>query len=265
VNELSDSMNVQSSQEKKVGSQLEYEFDGKYSSREKERFKSAQENDFQQICGYLETDRQSVGIVKFAVFATKEGKQKADPYHSISRASARGNTVYRVWKPYGDPHFPHETTHVVSKHWDDLYDWEVELDTADGSKITKIHKMISTSFMQEGLAIAVDDISFGRMLTEEGEDRWIDDWCREYIDQIPIISECINFYDFCDFDNKIVVPFAASFSKYLLNRFGIDTYKSMYVQIKETLTPEKNVKIIEKVYGTTEKELMKAWKRSILA
>ncbi len=219
-------------------------FHGIYTFEDKNRFQLAQEEDLVRICD------------------SREGKQNADPNHSISRASARFGemTIYRYWIPSDDVHFPHETTHLVAHTWTKPYSWEVELDTWDNEKLTKNLEMISTSFMQEGLAIAVDDIVFGRKLLEEGELKFIDDWCRGQKEQMPkSLVGVINLDGFGSLPNRIVVPFSASFSKYLLQTFGVDKYREMYVALREINTPEENVKSIERICQQQESDLFGGW------
>lgn len=243
-----------------------YNFHGQYTEREKDLFKIAQEEDLKKICEYLETDNSLLKEVRFEIFNSREGKQEADPNHSVSRASARFNemTVYRFWLPIDDPHFPHETTHLVAHTWAKPYILETELDTWDNKKIKRKLEMVSTSFMQEGLAVAVDDIVFKRKLMENGEAKLIDDWCREQIDKLPIsLEKIINIDGFDSYENKLVMPFAASLSKYLLQKFGVNKYREMYTQLKETFTSEENVKIIESSYKLAEKEILDQWRKSI--
>lgn len=219
-----------------------------------------------KICNYLQTDLNKLQQITFEIFDTREGKQDADPHHSVSRASARFGqmTIYRFWQNSDDPHFPHETTHLVAHTWSEPYLLKTKLDTWDNKKIKKTIEMVSTSFMQEGLAIAVDDIVFKRKLMEEGEPKYIDEWCREQLAQMPkSLTGVINLDGFGSLPNKVVVPFTSSFSKYLLVVFGVDKYKKMYIALKETFTPQENVEIIEKIYGQKEKELLSHWMASL--
>ena len=246
---------------------MKFNFHGTYSNKDIKLFQDAQNGDLVEICRYLKTNINLLTNIRFEVFDTREGKQEADPNHSISRASARFDemTVYRVWLPTDDPHFPHETTHLVSHTWAKPYLLTEELDTAYGTKIKKTFEMVSTSFMQEGLAIAVDDIVFNRKLLEDGEYKFIDDWCRDQSDKLPIpLKQVINLEGFGSVENKIVVPFTASLSKYLLQSFGVDKYKKMYVSLKETDTPEINVETLEKVYGLNEQQIIDGWKKLAL-
>jgi hypothetical protein len=259
---------VDESQEKPIPEQkinsMNFNFRGNYADEYKISFQAAQEIDQQAICQYLDTGLLS-GI-RYEIFDTREGKQQADPNHSISRASARfdENAIYRFWEPTEDCHFPHEITHLVAHTWAKPYLLTEELDTADGSKINKTFEMVSTSFMQEGLAIAVDDIVFKRKLKEDGEEKFIDDWCREQIDSIPTgLAQVINLEGFGSIENKVVVPFAASLSKYLLQTYGVEKFKEMYVGLRETSSPEVNVKVIENVYGLSEDWILSSWRESL--
>jgi len=148
--------------------------------------------------------------------------------------------------------------------WDTPYKWNATLTAPDTSEYQKEIGMVSTSFMQEGLAIAVDDIVFGRQLKEDGTLKSIDDWCREQIDlvrRIDVVS-VINFDGFCTMENKQVVPFSASFSKFLLNKYGLEKYKTMYVGVKEIISPEQNVQMVESVYGKCD-VLISDWIKSL--
>lgn len=245
---------------------MKYKFRGSYSPKSIKKFQKAQEEDLTKVCKYLHTKNNKANNISFAVFDTRESKQDSDPNHSISRASARFDEmkIYRYWLPDEDPHYPHEIVHLVAHTWAKPYSLKIELDTAYGTKVTKKIEMLSTSFMQEGLAIAVDDIVFARKLLEEGEMKHIDDWCREQIDKIPVnLRSVINIDGFGSLPNKTVVPFSASLSKFLLNEFGLNKYKKIYVKIKETLLPEENVRIIEKEYQQSEDKLINNWRKSI--
>lgn len=146
-----------------------YHFNGSYPREDQGRFILAQEEDLQRICRFFSVAADSYHITQ-NIFDSREGKQRSDPNHSIGRAGARTfeMALYRYWAPGDDPHFPHELTHLVVHKLVPTYPWTVELDTADGGKITQTAPMDSTSFMQEGLAIAVDDIVFGGSFWKTG-------------------------------------------------------------------------------------------------
>ena len=242
-------------------------FRGIYQQVDQARFKMAQEEDLQEISKYLDSSQAITDKITYHVFDTREGKQNADPNHSISRASARTEemAIYRFWTTSDDPHFPHEITHLIAHAWAEPYEWETDLDTWDNKVIRKTIKMVSTSFMQEGLAIAVDDIVFHRRLLENGELKFIDEWCQTQLDQIPTLDKCVNMAGFNSLENKVVVPFSASLSKYLLRQFGLPRYKNMYIQIKETFTPQQNVAVIENVYQKDQLTLLTEWEERLSA
>lgn len=241
----------------------EFFFKGKYSENDKQQFIEAQDEDLKKICDYLKT--KLAKNIKFKTYLDIEDKKQDDPFRSVSRASARFSemTVYRNWKPGENPHFPHEITHLVTHTWNEPYNYPVTLDTFDGKEIQQEIEMLSTSFMQEGLAIAVDDLVFNEKLTEKGETKTIEDWCRENINQLPKLTDVINFDGFNSIDNKIVVPYAAGFSKFLLQEYGLVKYQKMYVSIRETYKPKGNIKIIEKIYQKSTERLQKEFIKSL--
>ncbi|MFV1916977.1 MAG: hypothetical protein ACC618_00600 [Patescibacteria group bacterium] len=242
-----------------------YKFHGQYTEEDKKSFQKAQEEDIAKIIKYLNTGSTRLNKIQYKIYDSAKKKQTADPNHSISKASARYHefAIYRFWTRKEDPHFPHEITHLVTHTWARPYIWQVELDTADGKRVTKKIEMLSTSFIQEGLSIAVDDIVFRRKLLDEEELKTIDDWCRSANQTFPELIDCINFEGFASFENKLIVPFSASLSKYLLVKFGLRKFKKMYTNLKETNSPPINISIIEGVYSMKADKLIKLWKHSI--
>lgn len=243
-----------------------FDFSGEYSNIDRNRFISRQKNDFNKLCFYLMPSQASIPQITYRIFNTKDGKQQADPNHSISKASARLKelAIYRFWDPKENPSFPHKITHLIAHTWSAPYVFNVELDTADGQKVVRDIDMVSTSFMQEGLAIAVDEILFQHTLREGDQQKYPDDYCRQYAEQLPSsISQVINLKGFGSLPNEIVVPFAASLSKYLIGEIGIERYKELYIALKETLSPDENLKIFESVTNMKEKVLLSKLKQSL--
>lgn len=68
---------------------------------------------------------------------------------------------------------------------------------------------------------------------------------------------------FVSLENQIGVPFAASLSRYVLRTYGLKKYLEVYGALKETVSPEENVKVIEEGLGISEGELLKSWRASI--
>lgn len=243
---------------------IKLHFQGDFSQEEKDLFEKVQLEDLDKICRYLQVDPKNSGQIEYFVFDTHQEKIDADPNHSISKAVARynENAVFRFWDKIENPSFPHELTHLVAHHFTTPYKLHTEVDQADGKKLTIDIEMVSTSFMQEGLAIAVDDIVFNRKLKENGELKFIDDWCRQQLGQMPEgLNEAMEGFD--TLPNQIIIPFAASFSKFLLNKYGIKKYKQVYIGQKETQTIEENIKIIEATHDLSAGDLLANWKESL--
>ena len=125
-------------------------------------------------------------------------------------------------------------------------------------------EMVSTSFMQEGLAMAVDEIVFNRKQPQKGVEGFADDLCRQRMGEMPkSLNECINMDGFSSYPNEVILPFTASFSKYLLQRYGVGKYKEMYTKLKETNDPKENVQLIEDVYNVGEADLLQSWEKNL--
>ncbi len=77
------------------------------------------------------------------------------------------------------------------------------------------------------------------------------------------LKQVINLDGFDSMENKIVVPFAASMSKYLLQNFGVGQYKDMYVKLIETVSPLENIRILEEIYKLSERQILNQWQKSI--
>lgn len=247
-----------------MGKLIRFYFQGDFSDKERSLFEEIQLRDLDKICHYLQVAPKSLDKIKYFVFDTHQGKIDADPNHSISKAVARynENAIFRFWDKAEEPSFPHELTHLVAHHFTAPYHFQTEVDQANGDKLTIDIEMVSTSFMQEGLAIAVDDIIFNRELKENGELKFIDDWCRQQLDQIPKnLREAMEGFDILP--NQIIIPFTASFSKFLLNKYGINKYKQVYIGQKETQTVEKNIKIIEEIYNLASRNILDNWEESL--
>lgn len=248
-----------------MDSLIKFDFQGEFSQEEKELFTKTQTADLSKIYSYLKVDPKSLGLVKYFIFDSHQGKIDADPNHSVSRAVTRynENAVYRFWDKIEDPSFPHELTHLVAHHLDTPYLLQTEVDQANGEKLMIDVEMVSNVFMQEGLAVAIDDLVFNKKLKEEGEFKFIDDWCREQIDLVPeSISSAMENFD--TLPNKIIIPLTASLSKFLITKYGLEKYIKVYCGLKETSSIEENIKVIEEIYSLDESTIFSDWKSSLL-
>ena len=254
---------------KKYCPKILFIFRGVYSPEAQQRFIDAQYADTTEVCEFLEvTIKKTLKDLKLfvLVFDTQEKKKVADPFHVGGRASARFNEMelYRVWLQNEDPHFPHELTHLIAHTWGEPYSWVVELkDSETGKKYQRATMMVSTSFFQEGLAIAVDELRFQRPWRDG---KFADELCREYqekIDEIQSLAQCVNFSDMNTFPDAMIMPFAGSFVKFLIQTFGMNVFRRIYTSVKETDQPRQNISEIEHACGMDEKELLRGWREVI--
>ncbi|GEM_PF-1918635 len=254
---------------KKYCPKILFIFRGVYSPEAQQTFIDAQYADAVEVCDFLGvTIKTAPKDLKLfvLVFDTQEKKKIADPFRTGSRASARFNEMelYRVWMQDEDPHFPHELTHLIAHTWGEPYSWVVELkDSETGKEYQRATMMISTSFFQEGLAIAVDELHFQKPWREG---KFVDELCREHtkeIDEIKSLAQCINFTDMNTFPDEVIMSFAGSFVKFLIQTFGMDTFREIYIRMREVDYPWENISEIENVCEISEKELLRQWRETI--
>lgn len=256
-----------------LGPKFVYTFHGAYAAGDRARFQRAQERDVGTICVLLSVNRNALRdiTIRFEVFSDRDAKAIADPLHSPSRASARFKemAIYRVWKPSDDPRFPHELTHLIAHTLGTPYVWTADVETASGAMETHTIELLSTSFLQEGLAVAIDDLIFKRTWPPQDPNaKSVDDWCRAGLaagKQYPgSLVSCINFDGFNAWENDVIMPFAASFVKFLMEAYGLAKLKAAYVVVRETASPQENVRVLEQAIGVDERTLLAQWRERLL-
>jgi hypothetical protein len=255
------------------GPKFVYAFHGAYTGADRVQFQRAQERDVGTICVLLGVNRSALRdtTIRFEVFDERDAKAAADPFHSPSRASARFKemAIYRVWKPSDDPHFPHELTHLIAHTLGTPYVWTADVETASGAMETHTSELISTSFLQEGLAVAIDDLIFKRTWPPQDPNaKSVDEWCRTGLaagKRFPeSLTSCINFDGFNAWENDVIMPFAASFVKFLMEAHGLAKLKAAYVAVRETMSPQENVRAFERAIGMDEQALLTQWRERLL-
>jgi len=239
---------------------FDYYFFGPYDQKMIFEFVKTQEHDLKKILTFL-------GVTNFAarlsykIYPTLEEKRKADPFHSGSYACARRETIYRVLgESMPGPSFPHEIVHLVMHAISPVYKWEVDLDTFDGKKQKETVTMDSISYLQEGLALLIDEMVFSNKLREAGEYRYLNEWVHHNKGKHNIrVREQIDFYEFCAKNPIYGTPMCGSFCMYLVKQYGLPAFLGVYKEATELLSKEDNIALIERAYGATLEELEGAW------
>lgn len=243
-------------------------FEPGYTNDEKASFQAQQVNDYMVVSSFLHTLPQDKPI-KMYVYLTREAKSQNDPLHTISRASYRSLThsIYRVWDRSKDSaSFPHEIVHAVTQHWGKPYPFSFICDTADGKEIRLTVPCVSLSFLEEGIAIATDELAFYRKLREGEEMLWPDEYVQRMIVggvPIPPLTSMLKFDDFCAHDNVVAVPMAASWTKYLLTQMTMEQYRELFVSMRENMSISELEAVFLLKTGVTLADSQNAWIRSI--
>jgi hypothetical protein len=196
--------------------------------------------------------------INYIVCSSREEKQRLDPHHAGSRACARvqENAVYRYWVPTDDPHFPHELVHLYAHNLGVPYNFSVDLTNFDGSETRRDVPMVSTSLMQEGLAVALDDMLFERTIHENGRWEKLVTYVKEISDWSFLSHEMLNFDGFVNIPNQVIIPFTGYFSRFLIEKFGFEKYKQVYASQSELKTPDENAKEFYNAYGVYYADLL---------
>lgn len=236
---------------------IKYFFDSGFNEVEKELFIKANNEDYNILYNYFNF-KTKINI-NYYVYSSREKKYINDPFHSISRASSRWhiNSIYRYWEKDEDAHFPHELIHLFAHNLSKAYKYNVDLDTYDNKIINIDLPMVSTSFMQEGLAIALEDMLFSRKIYEGGRREYLDILVSNIKDWDKINEDIINFEGFSKVENGISIPFTGYLTKYLINNYGLEKYIEIYITIKETNSVKENIEVFNKVTGKKYLQLKK--------
>ena len=103
-------------------------------------------------------------------------------------------------------------------------------------------------FLQEGLAVSMMESWYGRPVHE---------WAREFLPKkrlIPLKSLLIS-HNFSKYNTKVTYPQSGSFTKYIIDMYGIEKFKTVYSQaIDETVES-----VFWNVYGKSIDELEQEW------
>ena len=247
---------------------FDYEYFGDYDTQQMTSFAEVQESDLQKILAFLSVETPKTKYI-YKIFPTLIEKQQADPNHSVSHACARveKRAIYRVLGPEMEVlSFPHELVHLVAHDISSHYKWRIELDTFDGGKQETILEMSSTSFLQEGLAILIDELVFGNKLREAGEYRFIDEWVRYNQDKNDLKPhDLFEIHKSSEQSPLFATPICASFCKFLVEKYGLEKFMVVYKISSELNSEDKNIKIIEDEYQKSIKSLEKKWRFKVLA
>ena len=103
-------------------------------------------------------------------------------------------------------------------------------------------------FLQEGLAVSMMESWYGRPVHE---------WAQEFLQKkrlIPLKSLLIS-HNFWKYNTKVTYPQSGSFTKYIIDIYGIEKFKTVYSQaVDETIE-----NVFRNVYGKSIDELEQEW------
>lgn len=121
-------------------------------------------------------------------------------------------------------------------------------------------------FLQEGIAIAVDELAFGKKLRENDQELWPDEYVKYSLKSrtsLPRLTEVMLFDGFNKYPNELVVPMAASWFKYLWQTYGSEKCRSLFVSMTELMDAEEIDGITMRIFDKTVSSLQNDWELSL--
>jgi len=175
-----------------------------------------------------------------------ENKRKISYYLYPSRALKKqetqdGGNAHTVWKNF-EIHTiynqklkilgPHEDTHLLTLDWG-----------------------ISIGLFREGLAEYLHSNWHGKPHNF---------WAKKFFKRGSVsLTELINNNFFYALDPNLAYPVAGSLAKFLIKQYGLAKFKKAYGSLDKNNSDQKNIKIIEKIYQRSLKDLETSWHSKI--
>lgn len=221
-----------------------YYFKNSTGEREITRIAEQKEKGFGEICCFLGKDSD----IRICMVLFEDGQTKHWETGHQGRGWAYGNTIVEVYneKEQLDPY--HETTHILMRPYGDppaLFN--------EGFAV----------YMSERLgAHALEYLSGGRATIYERvrelkeKDEWIE------------LEELITYTEIGSLESRppIAYPEAASFVKFLVDKYGKDKFLQAYKALKNSndeKVHEHNVKKLADIYGKSLQQLEKQWEDTL--
>lgn len=222
-----------------------YYFRDSTADKEIDQIAGKKEKGFRGICGFLGKDSN----VRICLVLFEDGQTKHRETGHQGRGWAFSNTIVEVYNEQEqlDPY--HETTHVLMRPY--------------GHPPALFNEGFAVYMSERMGAHALENLSGGlatiyeraRELKSKGE--WVD------------LQELLTYTEIGSVKSRppIAYPEAASFVKFLIDKYGKDkflkTYKSLRNTNKESVH-QKNLKKLEQIYDKTPTEMEKEWEKHFI-
>ena len=144
---------------------------------------------------------------------------------------------------------------------------KIEVHCIYSNKVKCIGEHEDTHLLSLPLGVATFLFSEGsaEFMSEKWDQKDIDFWAKKYLkrDKLYSLEFLIDNKNWNKINEAIVYPQAGSFIRYLVKTYGLEKFKEVYKNLSRNKTAKQNVKIIEKVYFKSMKELEENWKEHL--
>ena len=196
--------------------------------RELEHIVKTQEKAHAKITKILELKDTSQKI-KYYIYQSGVDKKRLMGDDGFAQAIWHDNSIHIVYTEDIKPIGKHEDVHLLTLSWG-----------------------VAIGFFQEGLAEYMSGCVWGK------DKKQSEDFVRKGLDS-KNISDLKNFFshtfwiEHADKNIEYYYPLAGTFTRFLINRFGLGKYKELYTKIRRKNSQEENIKIFEEIFGDLNK------------
>lgn len=196
--------------------------------REISNISETQEKAYTKIIKTLELEEVSEKI-NYYVYQSEANKKKLMGDDGFAQAIWHDNSIHIVYTENIKPIGEHEDVHLLTLPWG-----------------------VAIGFFQEGLAEYMNGCVWGKdkrraeIFVQSGTNSKKIPGLKNFLSHsfwVENVDENIEYY----------YPLAGTFTRFLINEFGLEKYREFYMKIHRENAQEKNIKIFEEIFGNLNK------------
>jgi len=167
--------------------------------------------------------------IKYYIYQSEVEKKKMMGDDGFAQAIWHDKSIHIVYTDKIKPIGPHEDVHLLTLPWG-----------------------VAVGFFQEGVAEYMSGCVWGK------DKKPAEDFVLEGLD-LKKIPDIKNFFSHtfwtenADENIQYYYPLAGTFTRFLVDEFGLEKYKELYKSINRDNSQEENIKIFEEIFGQLDK------------
>lgn len=212
-------------------------FSGSVAEREIARIASRQERAFARIVSRLslEPPREKIS---YYLYPDAQKKRVLMGDEGEAQAIYHDRSIHIIYNDSLRPLGEHEDTHILTLQWG-----------------------VSIGLFQEGLA---EYLSEGRMWSGKPRSHWLKEAAvLELPDRLHDLMSHQGWLDTPDAQAPMWYAIAASWTEYLIKRFGLPTFQKLYTAMDRSASAEHNSAVFEKETGVSFRDAERDWRRVV--